>query len=149
MKTHIFVLTETFQKCIKNASSMHVPGWTPYPCKGIHAPGYNHAPREPSWLLHGYLLHFAEGEFSRTKVCDWYPLAERAFNFPNMAFFRLSPNLVQKHYGNIMETFIWWQFTSHLPIESQNTCNLTLEWSWPWYNLDLIYDLDLRQVKPS
>ena len=34
------------------------------------------------------------------------PLAERAFNFPNMAFFRLSPNLVQKRYGNVTEMFI-------------------------------------------
>ena len=107
MKMHSFTLSEMFQKHIKNTSPIHVPGWTPCPYMGIHAPGYNHTPREPNWVLHGYLLHFAEGKFSRTKVCDWYPLAERAFNFPNMAFFlRLSPNLVQKHYGNITETFI-------------------------------------------
>ena len=28
-----------------------------------------------------------------------------AFNFPNMAFLRLSPKLVQKRFGNIWETF--------------------------------------------
>ena len=34
--------------------------------------------------------------------------------------------------------------TSCLPIESQNTYNLTLEWLWPWDDHDIIYDLDLR-----
>ena len=95
MKMHSFMSSEMFQKCIKNASPIHVPEWTPCPYMGIHAPGYNHSPREPNWVLHGYLLHFAEGKFSRTKVCS-----------RTMAFFRLSPNLVQKHYGNITETFI-------------------------------------------
>ena len=34
-------------------------------------------------------------------MCDIYHLAEKAFNFPNMAFLRLSPKLVQNH----LETF--------------------------------------------
>ena len=38
--------------------------------------------------------------------------------------------------------------TSRLPIES-HTYNLTLEWPWSWYDLDLIYDLGLRQIKLS
>ena len=30
-----------------------------------------------------------------------------------------------------------------------DTYNLTLEWPWPGDNLDLVYDLHLRHVKPS
>ena len=41
------------------------------------------------------------------------------------------------------------QSKAHLPLADRkpNTCNLTLEWPWPWCNLNLIDDLDLRQVK--
>ena len=88
---HSFTLTEMFQKCFIDA----------YPYMGIHASGYIYTPIEPNWVLHGYLLHFVADKFSRTKVCDIYHLAERAFNFPNMAFFRLSPKLIQNH----LETF--------------------------------------------
>ena len=98
---HSFVLTETFQKCIKNTLSMHVPGWTPYPYMGIHPTRYNHTPREPNQVLHGYLLHFMEGKFSRTKVCDIYPLAERAFNFLNMAIFETKSKTGIKTFRNI------------------------------------------------
>ena len=46
---------------------------------------------------------------------------------------------------------VWWfnknafQSKAHLPLANKksNTYNVTLEWPWPWY------DLDLRQVKPS
>ena len=43
------------------------------------------------------------------------------------------------------------QSKAHLLLvdRKSNTYNLTLEWHWPWYDLDLIYDLDLRQVKLS
>ena len=30
-----------------------------------------------------------------------------------------------------------------------NTYNLTLSWSWPWDDLDILYDLDRRSVKLS
>ena len=41
------------------------------------------------------------------------------------------------------------QSKAHLLLADRksNTYNLTLEWPWLWCNLDLIYDLDLRQVK--
>ena len=68
---------------------------------------YTYTSREPNQVLYRYLLHFAANKFSRTKVYDIYPLAERAFNFPNMAFFRLSPKLVQKHFGNISFMAVW------------------------------------------
>ena len=71
----------------------------------MHAPGYNHTPREPNLVLRGYLLHFAEGKFSRTKVCDICPRAGRAFNFPNMAIFETKSKTGKKHFGNITETF--------------------------------------------
>ena len=54
---------------------------------GIHASVYTYTPSEPNQVLHGYLLHFVGSKFLRTKVCDIYPLAERAFNLPNMTFF--------------------------------------------------------------
>ena len=43
------------------------------------------------------------------------------------------------------------QSKAHLPLANRqsNTYNLTLEWPLPRYDLDLIYDLDLRQVKLS
>ena len=43
------------------------------------------------------------------------------------------------------------QLKAHLPLADRksNTYNLTLECPRPWCDLDLIYDLDLRQVKPS
>ena len=41
-----------------------------------------------------------------------YPLAERAFNFPNMAFLRPSPKLVQKRFRNISCMTVW---RFHLP----------------------------------
>ena len=38
---------------------------------------------------------------------------------------------------------------AHLPLANRksNTYNMTLEWSWPWCNLNLIHGLDLREVK--
>ena len=41
------------------------------------------------------------------------------------------------------------QLKAHLPLANRKlkTYNLTLEWPWPWCNLNLIDDLDLRQVK--
>ena len=41
------------------------------------------------------------------------------------------------------------QSKPHLPLADRksNTYNFTLEWPWPWYDCDLIYDLALRQVK--
>ena len=58
----------------------HTQLWAYMPLGHLH-------PREPNWVLHGYLLHFVASKFSRTKVCDIYTLTERAFNFSNMAFF--------------------------------------------------------------
>ena len=40
-----------------------------------------------------------------------------------------------------------WMPTSRLPIESQTLTIWPWEWLWPWCNLDLIYDLEIRQVK--
>ena len=41
------------------------------------------------------------------------------------------------------------QLKTHLPLANRksNTYNLTLEWPWPCYYLNLIDELDLRQVK--
>ena len=52
-----------------------------------------------------YLLHFVGGKFSRTKVCDKNPLAERAINFPNMTFFETKSKTGTKNFRNISETF--------------------------------------------
>ena len=43
------------------------------------------------------------------------------------------------------------QSKAHLPLAKRksNTYNLTLEWPWSWDDLDLVYNLDLRQVKLS
>ena len=43
------------------------------------------------------------------------------------------------------------QSKAHLPLADRksNTFNLTLEWPWPWDDLDLVYNLDLRQAKLS
>ena len=43
------------------------------------------------------------------------------------------------------------QSKAHLSLANRksNTYKLALEWPWPWYHLDLIFALDLRQVKPS
>ena len=60
-----------------------------------------------------------------------------------------------KHIYNSFEQYLSnknaFQSKAHLPLADRksNTYNLTLQWPWPWYDLDLIYDLDLRQVKPS
>ena len=55
--------------------------------------------------------------------------------------------MLQLHYKNRLQIKTRMPFsrrpTSYLPIESQTPM------IWPWYDLDLIYDLDLRQVKPS
>ena len=43
------------------------------------------------------------------------------------------------------------QLKIHLPLANRksNTYNLTLEWPWPWYDLELVYDLDIGQVRLS
>ena len=72
---------------------------------GMHVPGYNHTPKEPNQVLHEYLLHFAAGKFSRTKVCDIHPLAERVFNLPNMAILgtksKTGTKTFWKYFGNV------------------------------------------------
>ena len=97
---HSFTLSETFQKGFISAFPWvnPIPIWAYIPL-GIPTP------QGTPGVLHGYLLHFVGGKFSRTKVCDIYPLDERTFNFPNIAFLRLGPKLVQKHFGNISEMF--------------------------------------------
>ena len=105
IQRHSFTLTETFQKRFINTC----PWVNPYPYMGIHASGYIYTPGEPNWVLHGYLLHFAADKFSRTKVCDIYPQAERAFNFPDMAFFETKSKTGTKPFGNILETLHSWQ----------------------------------------
>ena len=101
---HSFTLTEMFQKCFINAC----PWVNPYPYMGIHASGYIYAPREPNLVLHGYLLHFAADKFSRTKVCDIYPLAERVFLISQIwDFLRLSPKLAQNHLETFWKRYIY------------------------------------------
>ena len=41
------------------------------------------------------------------------------------------------------------QSKAHLPLANRksNTYNFTLKWPWPWYNLNPIDDLDLRQIQ--
>ena len=71
---------------------------------GIHASGYTYTPQEAQPNTPWIPTPFATSKLSRCiKVYDIYPLAERAFNFPNMAFFRPSSKLVQKKFGNISE----------------------------------------------
>ena len=43
------------------------------------------------------------------------------------------------------------QSKAYLPLADRklNTYNLILEWPWYWNDLDLVFDLDLRHVKPS
>ena len=43
------------------------------------------------------------------------------------------------------------QLRAHLPLAGRklNTYNLILKWPWHWKDLNLVYDLDLRQVKLS
>ena len=43
------------------------------------------------------------------------------------------------------------QSKAHLPLvdRKSNTHNLTLELPWPWDDLDIVYDLDLRHIKPG
>ena len=107
IQMHSFMLTETFQKRFINAC----PWVNPYPYMGIHASGYIYTPGKPNRVLHGYLLHFAADKFSRTKVCDIYHLAERAFNFANMAFLETKSKTGTKLFGNISEILHSWQCT--------------------------------------
>ena len=83
MQMHSFALTEMFQKRVINAC----PWVNPIPIYGHICLWVHYTSREPNQVCHGYLLHFVASKFSRTKMCDIYPLAERAFNFLNMAFF--------------------------------------------------------------
>ena len=61
---------------------------------------------KPNRVLHGYLLNFAAGKFSTTKVFDTYPLGERGLNFPKMAFFKTKSKtgtkVLMKHLGNVL-----------------------------------------------
>ena len=95
---HSFMLTETFQKCFINAC----PWVNPIPIYGHICPGYSHTP--PEAQPGGPYSIFVGGKFSRTKVCDLYPLPERAFNFPNMAFFetksKIGTKMVRKHFSH-------------------------------------------------
>ena len=80
MQMHSFMLTEMFQECFISAC----PWVNPLPIWGHIYPWVHPHPRGGQQVLYGYLLHFAGGKFSRTEVCDIYPLAERVFNFPNL-----------------------------------------------------------------
>ena len=119
MKPHSFALTELLKNgsnentysCVNwNVSQMHqkcfisaCPWMNPIPMCGHTCPWVQPHPREPKWVLHGYILHFVPGKFSRTKVCD--PLAERAFKFPNIVSFetksKTGTKMFWKHFKNV------------------------------------------------
>ena len=43
----------------------------------------------------------------------------------------------------------WISIEAQLADRKAKTYNLSMQWSWPWDDIDLVHDLDLRQVNPS
>ena len=120
MQMHSFMLTETFQKHFINAC----PWVNPIPIYGHTCPWvYPHlqgAQLSTPWIP----TPFLGGKL--------HPLAERAFNFPNMPSFETKSKTdiktFQKHFRNV-------------PCMTMQVAKLTfpMRWPWPWPN-----DLDTQ-----
>ena len=84
MQMHSFMLTEMFQKHFINAC----PWVNPIPTEKVHMPlGTPTPPGSPTkYSMYTYFI-LLEVNFQGLNID---PLAERAFNFPNMAFLNVS-----------------------------------------------------------